>query len=279
MNHSVKPPSARLYAALAALAVALAPAAPAPAEALRTSDILQARILPGWQEPDGRRFAGLELTLAPEWKTYWRSPGDAGIPPLFDWSASENLGALRIHWPRPHVFWQNGMRSVGYAERVVLPLELTPRDPDRPVHLRAGVDLGVCRDICVPAAIGIDSAIAGPGAPDGAIAAALRAVPMTGRAAGLASIGCTVAPTADGLRLTATLDLPPTGGDETVVIEPGRAAVWVSEATVHRDGGLLVAEADLVAESGQPFALDRSRVTVTVLGRDRAVEIAGCPAP
>jgi DsbC/DsbD-like thiol-disulfide interchange protein len=176
------------------------------------------------------------------------------------------------------VFHLNGMQSIGYTERLVLPMELTPRDPSQPILLRATVDLGVCRDICMPATLTLAAEIAGPGGPDAAIRAALDSRPHSGAEAGLTAIACTVEPIRDGLRLTATLRLPPTGGDEAVVFEPG-GAIWVSEAVVDRQGGKIVAVSDLVPESGAPFALDRSRVRVTVLGRDRAVEIAGCPAP
>jgi DsbC/DsbD-like thiol-disulfide interchange protein len=249
------------------------------AEPVRPSDILQVRVLPGWRTEAGTRMSALDLTLAPEWKTYWRSPGDAGIPPMFDWSGSQNLAGVVFHWPRPHVFHLNGLQSIGYEQRLVLPMELVARDPARPIHLRAAVDLGICRDICMPATMAIDAVIDGPGAPDPVIRAALAERPLSGPEAGLDAIACSVEPIADGLRLTASLRLPPTGGAETVVFEPGRAAVWVSEAEVERRGGTLVARADLVAESGAPFVLDRSRVVVTVLGDRRAVEIAGCPAP
>lgn len=258
------------------LALILSPIA---ASATTRADVLSARILPGWQTPDGTRMVALELTLAPDWKTYWRSPGDAGIPPLFDWSGSENLASVQPHWPRPQVFHLNGMQSIGYHEKLVLPLELTAKDPGQPILLQVTVDLGVCRDICMPATLTLEAQITGKGGPDAAIRAALNDRPASGSEAGLTAIACTVEPISDGLRLTATLRLPPTGGAETVVFEPGRSAVWVSDATVTRQGGKIVASSDLVSESGAPFALDRSRVTVTVLGRDRAVEIAGCPAP
>ncbi len=264
----------RILTLLAALTLC-----PAAAPATTPAEVLDARILPGWQTPDGTRMIALELTLAPEWKTYWRSPGDAGIPPLFDWTGSENLAAVELHWPRPQVFHLNGMQSIGYRERLVLPLELTPKTADQPIRVQATVDLGVCRDICMPATLTLSAEITGKGGPDVAIRTALDDRPSSGAEAGLSAISCTVEPISDGLRLTATLRLPSTGGAETVVFEPGRSAVWVSDASVSRQGGTLTATSDLVPETGAPFALDRSRVTVTVLGRDRAVEIAGCPAP
>jgi len=263
--------------------VTLLALAAAPARAEAQAEVLAADLMAGWRTGPDRHMTALHIALAPEWKTYWRSPGEAGIPPEFDWSGSHNVGAVRLYWPRPEVFAVNGLRSIGYHNELVLPIEVTALDPARPIHLRMEVALGVCRDICMPASLDLATDLPAPASvgaatPDPVIRAALRAQPDSARAAGLRAITCRVDPIADGLHLTATLQLPPTGGDETVVLEPGQTAIWVSDAQSDRQGGQLTASADLVAESGAAFSLDRSAVTVTVLGRDRAVEISGCPA-
>jgi DsbC/DsbD-like thiol-disulfide interchange protein len=265
------------FLALAAL-VALS-AAPLTASATTQDDVLSARLLPGWKTSQGTYMTALHLALAPDWKTYWRSPGDAGIPPQFNWSGSQNLAAVAFHWPRPHVFLLNGLQSIGYKHELVLPIELTPKDPSQPILLRATVDLGICRDICLPAALSFTAEIGGAGAADPVIRAALADRPATAAEGGLGTIGCSVEPIADGLRVTARIALPATGGPETVVFEPGPAPIWVSQAVVSRSGGTLTATADLVSNSGTPVVFDRHAMTVTVLGQDRAVEISGCPAP
>ncbi|MDH2325631.1 protein-disulfide reductase DsbD family protein [Cereibacter sp. SYSU M97828] len=251
--------------------------APFAARAEMPADIVTAAVLPGWQTPGGTRMAAVHLRLAPEWKTYWRSPGEAGIPPEFDWSGSENLKSVRFHWPRPTVFHTNGMQTIGYKRDLVLPVELTPIDPSRPVILRASVDLGVCRDICVPAAVSLGANLAGKGADDALIDAALRARPATASEAGVGAVTCRIDPIADGLRVTATLDLPPQGTDEVVVLEPADPTIWTSEGETRREGRHLISAVEMVAPSGQPFSINRSALTVTVLGDDRAVEIRGCP--
>ena len=249
-----------------------------PAAAQTASEVLQARLLPGWQMADGRRMAALALDLAPDWKTYWRSPGDAGIPPAFDWSGSKNLAGVRFHWPRPQVFDLNGMQSIGYKKHLVLPLELTPSDPSKPIRLNATIDLGVCNDICMPASVSVEAELSGTGQSDPLIKAALADQPIPADQAGANGISCEVSPSSDGLTITAHMSLPPLGGKETVVFEPGPVSVWVSDAAVTRKGSTLVASADMVSDSGAPIALDRRNLTVTVLGPDRAVEIRGCPA-
>lgn len=246
------------------------PAVPAQAE----PPPVEARLLTGWQEAGGNRIVGVRIDLLPGWKTYWRAPGEAGIPPVFDWNGSDNVASVRLHWPTPHVFDQSGMRTVGYDGGVVWPLEIVPHDPSRPIDLRATVTMGVCKDICVPVEVDFRALLEGPGAPDGSISAALADAPdREGRAS------CRVEPIADGLRVTATLAVPRAGADEMVVFEPGEPDIWVSDAELTRQGGQLVAVADLVPPQGQPFALDRSALRLTVLGDDRVFELAGCAAP
>lgn len=263
----------RTTAATLAL-ISLAPAL----QAATPDEVVSAALLTGWQTADGTHMAALHLRLAPEWKTYWRAPGDAGIPPIFDWAGSENIGAVRLHWPRPTVFHLNGMQSIGYHDDLVLPIEVTPADPARAVSVKLRVDMGVCEEICVPASVTVTGALVAPGAPDQAIKAALADQPERAAAAGVGDVTCAVAPITDGLRVTARVTMPPIGPDETVVFEAGRDGVWVAESVEERQGADLVAMTEMVPPEGTPFALDRSRVVMTVIGADRAVEITGCPA-
>ncbi|MGP1253744.1 MAG: protein-disulfide reductase DsbD family protein [Kiloniellales bacterium] len=97
-----------------------------------------------------RISAGLEFDLADGWKTYWRSPGDAGLPVTADWSGSENVAAVDFGWPVPHRFSLFGLETFGYGGRVVFPLTVRPETPGLPVALRGRVDYLVCEEICIP---------------------------------------------------------------------------------------------------------------------------------
>lgn len=260
------------------LTLALLPATllPCGAEVLRQEDIVKAELLPGWRETDGRQMAALHLQLRDDWKTYWRAPGDAGVPPEFDWSGSENLGNVRPIWPRPDLFEFQGMQTIGYQNSLVLPLEITPLDASQPVVLRASIDLGLCKDICVPAQLVLGDDLPMPGAPDPLIATALRSLPQDGPSAGLANLACTSEVIDDGLRVTARMTLPQGSGSETVVMEP-QAPVWVSDAVVSREGDVLIAAADFVPPPGESFDLQPETLRLTVLDDSRAVEVTGCP--
>ena len=100
---------------------------------------------------DGPR-AGIEIRLAKGWKTYWRYPGDAGVPPRFDWSGSENLQSAKVEWPAPAMFVdESGSKSIGYHDRVVFPVAIASADVGQPIRLHLKLDFAVCEKLCVPA--------------------------------------------------------------------------------------------------------------------------------
>ncbi len=265
--------------AAAALGLAAPLAAPAAAQGgPAASEVVAARLLPGWRTARGTHMAALALTLAPGWKTYWRAPGEAGIPPDFDWSGSGNLGELRLHWPRPEVIEQGRDRTIGYRDRLVLPIEVRPADGSGTVELRALVQLGVCEDVCMPVTLRLDSRLVAPGAADPAIAAALADRPLAPGEAGVTRLRCRLEPIADGLRLTAEVELPRPARFRAAAVETDAAGVWVSEARVAPAPGGLQVVADLVPEEGRPFALDRSGMRLTLIAADEAVDLRGCPS-
>lgn len=98
----------------------------------------------------GAVLTGIHIKLAPEWKTYWRMPGDAGIPPSFDWSASKNIKSAKILYPAPHRLPDPYGDSIGYKKEVIFPVLITPQNPGEPVTLRLKMEYGICKDICIP---------------------------------------------------------------------------------------------------------------------------------
>lgn len=248
--------------------------APLPAAA---SDMISGEILQGWVRPDGSRVAAIRMTIAPGWKTYWRAPGDMGIPPSFDWSGSENLSAVAVEWPAPTVFREKNLTTIGYRDQVVLPLVIGVARKGDPVTLDTKIDLGVCSDICVPAEMHLTGVIDTTSTrADPAIAAALAQRPFSAREAGVTGATCALAMKGDDLELTATLTMPHAGGQELIVIEAGQPDIWVSEADTMRNGSTLRAKVDVASANGGPLALNRSKIRITVLGDRHAVDIVGC---
>jgi suppressor for copper-sensitivity B len=133
--------------------------------------------------------AGVEIKQAPGWKTYWRSPGDAGLPPAISWKGSRNLAAADFDYPTPHRFSVLGIETIGYADHVVFPVKATPAQPGAPLGLRAELDLLVCADICVPEkfalSLNLPAGEAAPSPEAGLVARAFSSVPKDGPAAGV----------------------------------------------------------------------------------------------
>ena len=138
----------------------------------------RARLVAGG--PDGpAHLAGVEIGLTPGYKTYWRMPGESGLPPVFDWSKAINVAAIDVLWPAPAWFEDAGGVSYGYKKGVLLPVRVTPRDPGRPVELALTLTYGVCKDICIPAQADLRLTISDKAddAQRAAIHSALRRVP------------------------------------------------------------------------------------------------------
>ena len=96
-------------------------------------------------------LGGIAFQLQPGWKTYWRNPGDSGVPPRFDFSRSENIEAVTVLWPAPAKFDDGaGGYSLGYKNQIVLPLRIVAKNADKPVTLRAAVNYAVCEKLCIP---------------------------------------------------------------------------------------------------------------------------------
>lgn len=98
----------------------------------------------------GTFHAGVEIQLQPGWKTYWRMPGDAGVPPNFDWSASQNVAEATVLYPAPIRMPDQGGEAIGYKTAVTFPVRVRPKDKSQPVTLVLALEFGVCRDICIP---------------------------------------------------------------------------------------------------------------------------------
>ena len=100
------------------------------------------------------------------------------MPPYFDWAASENLASAKVLFPAPLRMSDATGDAVGYKKSVVFPVDITAKDPAKPVKLALALEFGVCREICIPAEakLSLTLPVANSPAPSPLIAA-LYAVP------------------------------------------------------------------------------------------------------
>jgi DsbC/DsbD-like thiol-disulfide interchange protein len=124
-------------------------------------------------------LGGIAFQLQPGWKTYWRTPGDSGVPPRFDFSKSENIEAVTVLWPAPVKFDDGaGGHSLGYHGQIILPLRIVAKNADKPVTLRAAINYAVCEKLCIPVEANAELPISSVASTeDSALFAALETVP------------------------------------------------------------------------------------------------------
>jgi DsbC/DsbD-like thiol-disulfide interchange protein len=123
--------------------------------------------------------AGIEIRLDPGWKTYWRYPGDSGVPPTLDFTGSENVKSVTALWPAPERFSDGaGGHSIGYRGDVVLPLRVAPKNAAKASSLRVKLGYAICERLCVPAVADLDLTLSGKaGAEEPHLVAAEARVP------------------------------------------------------------------------------------------------------
>ena len=142
---------------------------------------------------------GLDFRLAPHWKIYWRSPGDAGYPPRLDWAGSSNFAGATMAWPAPQRFSVQGLDTIGYTDAVVFPLTARLEQAGTAAHLRLALSYLTCEKICIPydTVLTLDLPAGPPRAGDTGYAALIARyaarVPRDG-GAGLALAAATVIP-------------------------------------------------------------------------------------
>jgi DsbC/DsbD-like thiol-disulfide interchange protein len=168
--------------------------------------------------------AGIEIKLEPGWKTYWRYPGDSGVPPHFDFSNSENLGSIKVHYPAPHLFTDDAGNSLGYKDGVTFPLSVTPKQPGKPVTLHVKLDYAICEKLCVPAEGSADLQLAPGASPqEAALAAAEARVPKPSSAA---QSGLTVRRVNNAAKPLVMVDLKAPAGKPVQLFVEGPTAEW-----------------------------------------------------
>ena len=226
---------------------------------------------------DGTLSLGIEFALQDGWITYWRDPGEAGIPPEFDWTGSANLADVSVAWPAPLRKAFDGLDSYVYGDGTILPVSARVPTAGRGVAVRLLVRYGVCREICIPAVARVSLDL--PAAPAAAtvdaarIAAARDRVPHDGAGDGFRLAGAGVSGGTD-LLLEVTAE-PPFAAPEVFLEAPspwrfGRPAIRLYEG-----GARALVRVPVMAETLPPAG---TPLTATVADGDRAAAFSfGAP--
>ena len=221
---------------------------------------------------------GLEFELQPDWKIYWRSPGDAGYPPSVDWKGSDNLADTVISWPAPHRFSISGLETMGYKTHVILPIVARLNDSNQPLILKAAVDYLTCAVVCVPQHADLSMALpSGPSSATGHahdIGRYLAAVPGDGPRVGMSLVSAEAADSGD---LVITVKADPALKEPDLFLERADQMAFAPPKIQKSQGGKqVVFRVKPVANTGEG-GLTEKPVVLTVVDGDRGMEVETKP--
>jgi DsbC/DsbD-like thiol-disulfide interchange protein len=231
------------------------------------------RLVSGGQQ-DGHLLAGVEIVLDSGFKTYWRNPGESGLPPRFDWAGSRNARAIDLRWPAPRRTEDAGGVSYTYADRVVFPVLLTPEDPKALVRLELALEYGVCKEICIPARAELSLDLADDPVSEGLIRAALARVPTprpVGPGSELSILAVEAAPSPSGNpRIAVTVRAP--AGSAPILFPEMPDNWYVSAEPRSEEAGPGTHRFVLTVEERPKDAAGALPLRLTLVAGDRAVE-------
>lgn len=218
-----------ILAGVAAAAVsAVSPSAQAADASTWSQDIKSAvRLIAGANEKDAKGAplrAGIEIKMERGWHTYWRYPGDSGVPPRFSFAGSDNIKAATVRFPAPLLFSDGGGQSIGYNDSVIFPVTIVPIDPAKPVVARLKIEYAVCEKLCVPAEGKAELPIgAAPSTQDSALKAAEARVPQKADATAL---GLSLRRVNDAAKPLVAVDLKAGGDAPMQIFAEGPSPEW-----------------------------------------------------
>ncbi|MDO8876070.1 MAG: protein-disulfide reductase DsbD family protein [Pseudolabrys sp.] len=202
-----------------------APARAADASAWSQDSKSAIRLIAGANKADDTAFrAGIEVKLQPGWHTYWRYPGDSGLPPRFDFSGSDNVKTAKVRYPAPSLFSDGAGNSIGYSGTVIFPVQVVPGQAGKPVTLRLKLEYAVCEKLCVPAEGRAELPVGtGPSANEASLAAAEAQVPVP---ASTADLELSVRRVNDAPKPLVAVDLKTLGGKAATIFVEGPNPEW-----------------------------------------------------
>lgn len=243
----------------------------------KTPGLESVQILSGWQNVNGSYTAALIINLEPEWKTYWHTPGEAGIRPQFSFFDSRNVESIRFIWPAPILFGGKDMWSVGYKDRLVLPFILTPKNSVERISLELSAMIGICNQVCVPADFEISQNFS-PATKkrDPKIIAALASRPKQKAAASVRDLECSFSTAKNAILLTISLKMPSLGKQEVIMVNYDQPEHEVRTLMASRNGLSLSGKALISHLSKNITGLDLSKIFLTAVSETSAVDLGPC---
>jgi DsbC/DsbD-like thiol-disulfide interchange protein len=236
--------------------------------------------------------AGIEIRLKAGWHTYWRYPGDAGVPPRFDFAGSQNVKAVDVLWPAPQRITEEGLIAIGYTGDVILPLAIEPQDRTKPVTLRLKLDYAVCEKLCVPAEARAELVLndgtsspnrssqgllsQGMSSQDAALIAAEARVPKKAALGEGATLAVRSVRRDDGApRARVIVDVATPSGTDVSLLAEGPNPEWALPVPMAIDGAAAGLQRFTFDLDGAPpgVTYQGARITLTAVAGEHAIEV------
>ena len=240
----------------------------------------QIDFLNAWETVNGNHQYGLFINLSHEWKTYWKNPGDSGFTPEFQISRSENLAKIELIWPTPDIFLENDSQIYGFKKKLVLPILIYPKLIDVPTHFELKVNLGFCKDICIPKTFYFKSKTTQntTNEQDSEILESLRKVPIN-----LPSlkkyISCTIVKDGKKLALVSRLNTEFFKGDKSVkdmIFQYKGSDIWFTDKVSKLGEKADVFKTTINQINNQSMLIDRSKIELILLTKEGGFTFNGC---
>ena len=208
----------------------------------------------------------------------WRHPGETGFSPEFDWTGSLNLSAVKVLWPHPEIFNDNGMLSFGYEDYVILPIEFTPYNAAKLIKARLNLRLGICEKLCVPVSRSLTTKLrASKTVLDSEIVEYMNRLPKVVSGHELKNMKCDFK--VDGQNLIFRSDIEFYNRDigfKAAIVELPESNIWFALPNIERASNSLRIISKAEQSDDGAFVLNRDGIIVTLISNNESVYIQGC---
>lgn len=232
------------------------------------------RLIAGANDKGAPLRAGIEIKMERGWHTYWRYPGDSGVPPRFSFAGSDNIKAATVRFPAPVLFSDGGGQSIGYNDSVIFPVTIVPNDPSKPVIARLKIEYAVCEKLCVPAEGKAELPVgAAPSTQDATLKEAEARVP---KKADAAALGLSLRRVNDAAKPLVAVDLKANGDAPMQIFAEGPSPEWALPIPKPAQGAPAGRRHFGFELDGLPPGADPKKpydLTFTVVEGDRAYEV------
>ena len=242
------------------------------------SEIVRLQLMKGWRAESGTHISGLEINLLPGWKTYWKQPGDSGLIPTFDWSGSKNISEVKIFWPHPTIFSEGEEKTIGYKNKVILPLEFKPLNNSKLIKPKVKIRLGVCKDVCIPISRVLSTKLRSSKKKiDQEITNYFNLRPKLISKNEIVNSNCEIKVVNDNLIFRSNIRFSHNLPDlKAIAVELPNSNLWFDMPTFKQKGPSLDISANFQNFGEGPLILTRSRIVISLIGNLKSMYLNGC---